>query len=44
MARLEPFFLKSHGKPRFVDRRVLSGIKNGKSCSRIEIMFGQLKD
>ena len=26
MARLEPFFLKSHGKPRVDDRRVLSGI------------------
>jgi len=26
MARLEPFFPKSHGKPRFDDRRVLSGI------------------
>jgi len=26
MARLEPFFPKSHGKPRVGDRRVLSGI------------------
>ncbi len=26
MARLQPFFLKSHGKPRVDDRRVLSGI------------------
>lgn len=26
MARLEPFFTKSHGKPRINDRRVLSGI------------------
>jgi len=26
MARLEPYFLKSHGKPRVDDRRVLSGI------------------
>ena len=26
MARLRPFFLKSHGKPRVDDRRVLSGI------------------
>ena len=26
MARLEPCFLKSHGKPRVDDRRVLSGI------------------
>ena len=26
MARLEPFFSKSHGKPRVDDRRVLSGI------------------
>ena len=26
MARLEPFFPKSHGKPRVDDRRVLSGI------------------
>lgn len=26
MARLEPLFSKSHGKPRVDDRRVLSGI------------------
>ena len=26
MARLEPFFRKSHGRPRVDDRRVLSGI------------------
>tara|TARA_B100000745_G_scaffold289454_1_gene227578 strand:- start:1363 stop:1674 length:312 start_codon:yes stop_codon:yes gene_type:complete len=26
MARLKPFFPKSHGKPRVDDRRVLSGI------------------
>lgn len=26
MARLEPFFPKSHGKPRVDDRRVMSGI------------------
>ena len=26
MARLHPFFPKSHGKPRVDDRRVLSGI------------------
>ncbi|MEO1733600.1 MAG: transposase, partial [Pseudomonadota bacterium] len=26
MARLEPFFPKSHGKPRVDDRRVLSGV------------------
>jgi transposase len=26
MARLQPFFPKSHGKPRVDDRRVLSGI------------------
>ena len=26
MARLQPFFPKSHGRPRVVDRRVLSGI------------------
>ena len=26
MARLAPFFAKSHGKPRVGDRRVLSGI------------------
>ncbi len=26
MARLEPYFSKSHGKPRVDDRRVLSGI------------------
>ena len=28
MARLEPFFSKSHGRPRVDDRRVLSGIKS----------------
>lgn len=26
MARLEPYFPKSHGKPRVDDKRVLSGI------------------
>ena len=26
MTRLEPYFPKSHGKPRVDDRRVLSGI------------------
>lgn len=26
MARLKPFFPKSHGKPRVNDRRVLSGV------------------
>lgn len=26
MDRLRPYFLKSHGKPRVDDRRVLSGI------------------
>jgi len=26
MARLEPYFPKSHGRPRVDDRRVLSGI------------------
>jgi len=26
MARLEPYFTKSHGRPRVDDRRVLSGI------------------
>jgi transposase len=26
MVRLQPFFPKSHGKPRVVDRRVLSGV------------------
>ena len=26
MARLEPYFPKSHGKPRVDDRRVLSGL------------------
>jgi len=26
MARLEPYFPKSHGKPRVDDRRVLSGV------------------
>ena len=29
MARLEPYFPKSHGKPRVDDRRVLSGISRG---------------
>lgn len=36
MARLQPFFPKSHGKPRVNDRRVLSGIifinRNGLRC------------
>ena len=36
MARLRPFFPKSHGKPRVDDRRVLSGIvffnRNGLRC------------
>jgi len=27
MARLRPYFPKSHGRPRLDDRRVLSGIK-----------------
>lgn len=26
MARLEPYFPKSHGKPRVDDRRILSGV------------------
>ena len=36
MARLRPYFPKSHGKPRVDDRRVLSGIifvnRNGSPC------------
>jgi len=38
MARLEPYFPKSHGKPRVDDRRVLRGIvfvnRNGLRCTR----------
>ena len=37
MAKLEPFFPKSHGKPRVDDRRVMSGIifinRNGLRCA-----------
>lgn len=37
MARLQPYFPKSHGKPRVDDRRVLSGIVfvNRKSCAGV---------
>jgi len=39
MAQLQPFFPKSHGKPRVEDRRVLSGIifinRNGLRCGAI---------
>jgi transposase len=43
MARLQPFFPKSHGKPRVDDRRVLSGIifinRNGlRWCDARKIM------
>ena len=34
MARLEPFFPKSHGKPRVDDKRVLSGIISNRNGLR----------
>lgn len=41
MARLEPYFPKSHGKPRIDDRRALSGIifinRNGSRWHEREI-------
>ncbi|WP_425465501.1 IS5 family transposase [Palleronia caenipelagi] len=54
MARLEPFFPKSHGKPRVDDRRVLSGIiffnRNGlrwrdapKECGPHKPLFSRWK-
>jgi transposase len=38
MARLEPFFPKSHGKPRVDDRRVLSGIILGSDAGEGRIV------
>ena len=47
MARLEPFFPKSHGKPRVDDRRVLSGInfinRNGLRWSDAPSAYGPHK-
>lgn len=47
MARLEPFFPKSHGKPREDDRRVLSGIvfnnRNGFRWRDALAAYGSLK-
>ncbi len=47
MARLEPFFPKSHGKPRVDDRRVLSGIvfinRNGLRWSDAPKQYGPYK-
>ena len=35
MARLQPHFPKSHGKPRVDDRRVLSGITRYDRCPTV---------
>ena len=47
MARLRPFFPKSHGKPRVDDRRVLSGIifinRNGLRWSDAPTAYGPPK-
>jgi len=47
MARLQPFFPKSHGKPRVDDRRVLSGIifinRNGLRWRDAPIDYGPPK-
>ncbi len=47
MARLEPFFPKSHGKPRVDDRRVLSGIifinRNGLRWRDAPVEYGPHK-
>ena len=47
MARLRPFFPKSHGKPRVGDRRVLSGLifinRNGLRWSDAPKEYGPLK-
>ena len=47
MARLRPFFPKSHGKPRVDDRRVLSGIifinRNGLRWSDAPKEYGPAK-
>ena len=47
MARLQPFFPKSHGKPRVDDRRVLSGIifinRNGlRWCDAPKVVVAEL--
>ena len=48
MARLEPFFPMSHGKPRVDDRRVLSGIifinRNGLRWRDAPKEYGPQKD
>jgi transposase len=47
MTRLEPYFPKSHGKPRVDDRRVLSGIvflnRNGLRWHDAPIPYGPQK-
>jgi transposase len=47
MARLEPFFPKTHGRPRVDDRRVLSGIifinRNGLRCRDAPAEYGPHK-
>ena len=47
LAKLEPFFPKSHGKPRVDDRRVLSGIifinRNGLRWCDAPIEYGPAK-
>ncbi len=47
MARLQPYFPKSHGKPRVDDRRVLSGIvfvnRNGLRCCDAPSAYGPHK-
>lgn len=47
MARLRPYFPKSHGKPRVDDRRVLSGIvfvnRNGLRCRDAPSGYGPNK-
>ena len=47
MARLEPYFPKSHGKPRVDDRRVLSGIafinRNGRRWCDVSREYGPHK-
>lgn len=47
MARLEPYFPKSHGKPRVDDRRVLSGIifvnRNGLRWRDAPAAMGRIK-
>ncbi len=42
MARLRPYFPKSHGKPRVDDRRVLSGIDVTPSFPPAGIRAGRL--